>query len=130
MMNAILDTPYVYFEVEAGILKATYKKGLCIDLSMAKEIVRLRLEFTAGVSYPVLINNQGVVSIEKAARDYFTSAEATARLKAAAIIVKNPYQSLLGSFFVFIRKTAMPVRLFNQEEKAMAWLRHFIIVNP
>lgn len=69
-----LDTPYVYFEVKNNILFATYKKGLRIDLQIAKKIVEQRLEFMQGREMPVIVFDDGVISITKKARDYFGSA--------------------------------------------------------
>lgn len=45
-MHKFLDTLDVYYELQDGLLIGTYKKGLKINLEMAKEIVKRRLELT------------------------------------------------------------------------------------
>ena len=70
IMTPILDTDYVRFELEDDLLIATYKKGKKITLEVAQQIVRDRMEFTEGRTVLVLLQNQGVISFDKAARDY------------------------------------------------------------
>lgn len=68
-----LDTPYVHYEIRDKLLIGTFKKGLKIDLEIAKEIVKDRLSFTEGKMTVAMVYNQGVVSLDKKARDFFFS---------------------------------------------------------
>lgn len=122
-----LDTPYVNLRIEDSILVGTYKKDLHIDLDIAKQIVQCRLAFTRGKKMPSLIISQGVVSMDKPAREYLASNEAVEGLAASAIIVNSPFSSLLGNFFLKVNKTKIPVKIFSDIPKAEKWLRKFIV---
>lgn len=121
-----LDTPYVYFEIKNNILFATYKKGLRIDLAMAKKIVQQRLEFMLGRELPVIVFDDGVISISKKARDYFGSAEGNKNLKAGAIIKSTPFAAAISSFFLFVTKPSIPARAFTDVNAALEWLSKFV----
>lgn len=121
-----METPYVHLRVKDEILVGTYKKNVHIDLAIAKEIVRTRKSFTRGKTMPSLIMSEGVVSIDKAAREYFVSAEATEGLSATAIIVKTAFSRFLGNVFMQLNKSPMPVRIFSSLVQAEIWLQQFI----
>ena len=121
-----METPYVHLRVKDDILVGTYKKNVHIDLAIAKEIVRTRKSFTRGKMMPSLIMSEGVVSIDKAAREYFVSEEATEGLSATAIIVKTAFSRFLGNVFMQLNKSPMPVRIFSSMVQAEIWLQQFI----
>ena len=127
-MEKVLDTPYIHLKIEDGILTGTYKKGLKITVEIAKEIVESRLNFLEGRNYPTLILNQGVISMDKGAREFLSSAEAMKGIKAAAIILDSPFSSFLGNFFLNVNayKTTMPVKIFTSPHHAYKWLKKFV----
>lgn len=122
-----LDTPYVHLRIKDNILVGTYKKDLHIDLDIAKQIVCTRLSFTGGNKMPSLILSEGVVSIDKPAREYLASDEGVQGLTASAIIVNSPYSSFLGNFFRSVTKTNIPVKQFSAISRAEKWLQKFIV---
>lgn len=121
-----LDTPYVHLRIKDKILVGTYKKNIRINLEVAKEIVRARLSFTGNTKMPSLIISQGIVTIDKPAREYLSSDEATVGLIASAILVNSEFSSFLGIFFLTVNKTKMPVKIFSEISKAEKWLQQFI----
>jgi hypothetical protein len=124
-MSIETDTPYVHLELSDEILIATYKKGLQIDLEMAREIVRSRVDFTEGRELPVLILNEGVLTINKEAREYFASSEGTYGLSAAALILNSAFEFMLGFFFMNVNVAEIQSRIFKHEDKAVKWLKNF-----
>ena len=121
------ETPYVNLRIKDHILIGTYKKNLHIDLAVARDIVSSRLSFTGGEKMPSLIISQGVVSMDKPAREYLASDEAIVGLLASAIVVSSPFSSFLGNFFLFVNKTKMPVKIFTSVSSAEKWLQQFIL---
>jgi hypothetical protein len=122
---AKLDTPYVLYEIKDNILVATYKKGVKVNLEIARKIVSDRRQFLGNKSVPVMVINQGVLSMDKEARDYLSSAEANVGLKAGAIIMDSVFTSILSNFFLSVSKPNIPARMFTNQEQAMKWLRKF-----
>jgi hypothetical protein len=125
-MLSKFDTSYVYFEIKNNILFATYKKGLRIDLDMAKKIVKQRLDFMQGREMPVIVFDDGVISISKEARDYLGSSQGNKNLKAGAIIKSTPVAKAIASFFLFVTKPSIPARAFTDVDAALDWLSKFI----
>jgi len=122
------DITFARLLVKDKILEVTYKEGLHITYEIAEKIVRDRLSFTKGKKMAVIIKSQGVISIDKPAREYFASEKGIRDLSATAIIVNSDYSRLLGNFFVFVNKTKMPVKIFSDTQKAVKWLQQYIIL--
>lgn len=129
-METELDTPFVHFSIQDGLLIATYKKGLKINLSIAKPIVQSRLTFTGSRPLPVLILTEGHVKMDKEARDFLASERGTEGVSAAAMVLERPFDWALGSFFLYLRKPAMPTRVFSHRAPAMKWIRNFVDDKP
>ncbi len=47
-------------------------------------------------------------------------------VSAVALIVDTPLSRILGTFFLSVNKPPYPVRMFDDEESAVAWLRAFV----
>ena len=124
-MTKTLDTPYVHFELQDDLLICTYKKGLKLNLDMAKEIVTARLEFINYQPRLVLVYNQGVVSMDKKARDYLSSDIGVSGAIAGAIVLDTPFGSFLGNFYLSVTKPKIPLRIFSKTEAALQWLDKF-----
>ncbi|MCW3090010.1 MAG: hypothetical protein JWP81_1079 [Ferruginibacter sp.] len=121
-----LDTPYIHLRIQDNILVGTYKKNVSINLAIARQIVLDRLSFTEGKMYPSLIMSEGIISMDKPAREYLSSEQGTAGLVAAAIIANSPFSWMLGNFFMKVNKTSMPVKIFTKIPRAIGWLKTFI----
>lgn len=124
-MLSEFDTEYVYFEIKDNILFATYKKGLKVNLAIAREIVRARLAFTQGRKYPVIVFDAGVISMSKEARDYLKSPEGNKDLLAGAIIQNTPVAMAISNFFLFVSMPNIPAKTFTNVEAALRWLSKF-----
>ena len=124
-MDKILDTPYVYYELQDDLMIGTYKKDLKINLEIAKEIVKVRQEFANHSPVLGLIYNQGVIKMDKKAREYFASDEGVKGIIAAAIVVGSPFTTFLANFFVSVNKPKMPVRVFSNAADARKWLQRY-----
>lgn len=122
-----LDTRYVNLVIKDGILIGTYKKGLDINLEVAKEIVRIRILFTEGKKMPAMIKSEGIISMTKPARQFLASDEAITGLSASAIIVNSGFSRFLGNFFVQVNKTKLPVKIFSDVGRAEKWLHQFLV---
>ena len=124
-MPKVLDTPYVYYELQGDLLVVTYKKDLKVNPEMAKEIIRERHQFTDNKPVVLLVYNQGVVRMDKKAREYLSSGDGVEGIIAAGIVVGSPFTSFMANFFVSVNKPKMPVRVFSNSEDALTWLQKF-----
>jgi hypothetical protein len=125
MESGTLQTEHVDWTIKNGVLIAEYKKGKPITLIDAKIQVANRKEFTKGVNYPILIKDYGVLVVEKKAREYLASAEATEGIIAAAMVLTNVFSTFLGNYFMKINPPKMPVKAFKDEKQASLWLQQY-----
>lgn len=123
-MTKTLDTAYVHYELQDDVLIGTYKKGLKINLDIAKEIVKTRLEFIDFKPKLTLALNQGVISMTKEARDYLAD-EGIQGVLAGAIVLDSPVGSFIGNFYLLVSKPKVPARIFTKKEDAIKWLSKF-----
>jgi hypothetical protein len=128
-MNPTVENDFIHLELlPNGILIATYKRRTLVNLAMAKTIVKTRLDFTGRDPRPVLIYNQGVVKIDKSAREYVSSNDGIAGISAAAIIVDKASTSMIMNFILSMQRPEIPARMFplRKKDEAMAWLESFL----
>jgi hypothetical protein len=125
-MRKVQETPYIHFEIEGGILIGTYKPNILITLKYAKEIVAARIAFMNGAKMPILILNQGIIKMDKDARDYLASAGGIEGLKCAAILINSNFISLTVNFFLKVTKPKLVVKTFTDKQEALSWLKGFV----
>jgi hypothetical protein len=119
-------TPYLQLYIKNGILVGHYTQKLHINLAIAHDIVSSRLAFAKGKSYPTMIISHGIISMDRPAREYLSSASATKGLIATAIVVNSEFHRIVGNFFISVNRTPMPVRIFRDVARAEKWLQKFI----
>lgn len=120
-------TPYGHLEISNGIVILTYKKGMNLNLKAASSLVEERLELTRGQTYPALIDAEGIVTIDKKARDYFATERAQYGISAAALVCKSFYSRVLANFFLNLTASQrkIPAKIFRSRQKALLWLEKY-----
>jgi hypothetical protein len=119
-----LVTPYVSFEIKDDILYVTYFSGNIITIDITKEIVKQRLEYINGKSYPLLVVFEGITAMDKRSRDY-SSKEGSEGVLAGALLTNSVYAEFFGNFFLRLTKPEIPARLFTDKQEALKWLEQF-----
>lgn len=128
MKNKTWDSKYVHFELCDGILIGIYKRNLVIVKEIAEEIVRDRLLFCEGKSYPTLADIRIMKSIDKESREYLGTPAGIEGIKAGALLTDSVFSTFLGNFFLkieFLNKSHFPTRLFTDKDKAIEWLKQY-----
>ncbi|MES2286254.1 MAG: hypothetical protein V4547_11240 [Bacteroidota bacterium] len=120
----ILETKYVKIWIADGILYCTFANDLDVDIEIAKSAVESRINFSKGISYPLLVDMKGIRSFTKEARDY-AGKEGARLIKAGALVVDSALTKTLGNLFLLINKPNVPTKLFTDEKEAKEWLQHF-----
>jgi hypothetical protein len=124
-MRKNLETEAVFFEMDEGILIATYKPHVKITLKQAKAIVEQRLLFIDNTPRPTLVFNSGTLKADKSARDFFSSEDGVAGIKCAALMVNSNFSSLMLTFFLKITKPKLLVKTFTDKKEALTWLSNY-----
>ena len=111
-------------EYKDGILYFNYLPNATITIDVAKEIVKRRLEYTEGASYPLFVTGEGLRAMDKVSRDYFAK-EGVKGVLAAALVTNSVYTEFFGNMFLRITQTSIPSKLFTNKEEALHWLEQF-----
>ena len=105
--------------VEEGMVRCDWTEGATISPADAQAVLDAFVTLTANVATPVLVDLRKVAAVDREARRMFASTTATNR---QALLVGSPLSRTLGNFFVKLSRPAMPVKLFDDEAAAIAWL--------
>lgn len=118
---------FMNYEIRDGIIIATYKENVNIDLEAAKVSVQERINLCDGKNYPLMVDGTTVTSVTKEARDYFGSDTGSYLLSASAIYTNSLLATYLANFMIAVNlmKSPIPVKLFTDKKKAIIWLKKF-----
>lgn len=103
------------------IVICTFAKGSVVDIQTAKQMVKERLEFQKGNSYPLMIRLNGLKFASSEARNYMKK-EGQQGIKAGAFIVSNPVERIILNFLLTISTPHVPTKSFTNEKEALNWL--------
>lgn len=105
----------------SGLVCVRVREGAELGVEEMREI-RAAHESLTSVPGPVLIDLRLVRSMSREAQSYAARPDLAPRIERGAILLGNPVSVLLGNFFLFISRPAVPTRLFRSEDVARAWL--------
>lgn len=115
---------YIDMTIEDGIFCMYYHPLNSMNLEVAKSIVKERLTFVNGISYPCLFDLTKVKEATKEARDYMAD-KGNDLVLASAILVNSPLLKMGANFFIMVNKPKSPTRMFTSKESAIEWLGQF-----
>ncbi len=108
---------------EDGLLRCTVK-NIHQTAEIAQDSMRIFRELAAGKPRPAVIDTTAARSLSKEARAAYTGPTAADAFGAVALVSggSNLVRGLVN-FVIFVGKPAMPTRLFDTLEEALAWAR-------
>jgi hypothetical protein len=118
-----IENDFIKLWVEDEVVYGEYKSNVVIDLDAAKKIVIDRIALSNGTDYPTLSYIDGLSSVTKEARDYFSKGDGIKHMKRLALITTSPISRIVGNFWMQISRPTVPTRLFSSEEDALNWLK-------
>ena len=107
-----------------GVLRYVCAEGAVITVTDADEQIAEAARLTDGRKVPWLVDYRRIEHADHDARSRFATPEAAGLTSAMAILVGSTVGRLLGEFFARIQRPPYPVRLFDSEGEALAWLRN------
>ncbi|HEU4791809.1 MAG TPA: hypothetical protein VFS71_19145 [Flavobacterium sp.] len=119
------ENDYARFWIADGILFFLYKPDTIIDLKVAQCVVTDRIHFQNERSYPVLCDIRGVISTEKAGRDYLAQS-GSILTQAVGLIVHEKVLLTISNFYLQVSKPSVPTQIFTKEDDALVYLKQFI----
>lgn len=112
------------FILEAGIAKVVLKEDYEMKVNDLHEMNDVLLKLGNGTKLKVLFTAGLYTTYSQEAIKDSTNPEYYKYNLADAYVVKTLHQRLLATFYINIMKPPIPVKYFDKEEKALAWLRN------
>lgn len=106
-----------------GIMYTVGKENAEVNLEDAKENTRIIEEYYYGKKFPLFVDGRNVKSISKEARDHFSLKGRESVINCFAMIVSSPLSRIIANFFIGINRPTVPVKMFDDEKKAVEWLK-------
>ncbi len=103
-----------------GLLEIVWTPHLTSGIEDAVAAIRAMIELTDGRPTPLLVHIQDAGPQDRAARMEFSRRGEV--VSAVALIVGNPLSRMMGTFILNVSKPEVPIRLFDDEVAAVAWL--------
>jgi hypothetical protein len=111
---------------EDGICRTKAKPQAEITIKEALENSIAVNGFFKDKKFPLLVDSRNVKSMSRDARNYFSTNGRETKINSFAILVKSPLSRVIGNFFMGLNKPEVPAKLFDNEDKAVEWLKNFL----
>lgn len=120
-MKTRAQNNYAEVWIEKGILHFVYGHIENLTLSIAKQLLKLRLSIQNHKSYPVLCDLSQVLQAEKDAMDYLAK-EGSTQATAVALLVNYPHSKVTAEFYLITSLPNVPTQVFEDKLKALQFL--------
>ena len=107
-----------------GIVHLVLASGTVLTLEDAVAAVAAVTRLTGGRRSPLLVDVRDAGQVDRAGRHELSRQEKV--VSAVAAIVGTPLSRMMGNLIINVSRPQMPVRLFDDEASALAWLQTFL----
>lgn len=108
------------FWLEDGVIKSRVKEPVAFTAELVRESMEAMAALSGGEPHPRLAFMDGVMFVDRAARDMYAGSEL---ISAMALVAELHDSKFVSEFASATTPTPFPVRIFASEEEAMAWLK-------
>lgn len=110
---------------EEGIIMVRAFPGAYSNREDAEAAIDAAKMLAGDKKYPVLIDIREGLGASRDSFKIYSGEKAASMCKAAALIKGTPLSNMMANFFIGIYKTKYPMKLFDDPEKAIEWLKTF-----
>ena len=127
----VIVLPATYVWKKNQLIYIYPKPNKIFDIKLAKEQTRAvsDLFIVRGKKYALICDVRKAKQIDNETRGYYSSEEASKDLYAFVFIVDSIFSQLIANFFVNLKSMPIPVRMFNNFNKAQNWLNDLKVRN-
>jgi hypothetical protein len=109
-----------------GLLVVHVNAHVDVGLEEVKMMVAAGNELTGGKKAPLLMIIGEFGSFSKEAREFSANPEKENIATAVAYVINSIGLKLIANFYIRVNKPPKPVKVFNNEEDAVNWLKSFL----
>ena len=108
-----------------GLVEIAWVPHVPSGLEDAIASIAAMTELTGGRPAPLMVDTTHAGPQDRAARMEYIHRQGI--VTAVALIVGNPLSRMMATFFINVSKPEVPVRLFEDEAQAVAWLKEHLV---
>ena len=108
-----------------GVVEIAWAPHVPSGIEDARATIAAMAELTGGRAAPLLVHTTHAGPQDRAARMEFIRRQEV--VAAVALIVGNPLSRMMATFFINVSKPEVPIRLFEDEAVALAWLKEHLV---
>ncbi|GAA3622772.1 DUF7793 family protein [Flavivirga jejuensis] len=123
-MQTYFQNTYAKYIIKDSILHITYKEGVFLDITAAKEIVKDRIVMQNGKALPVLCDTRLMKDSTKSARDYL-ALEGSTLVKAVAFVTEPSVSEFVIKIYIRTSNPPVKTEIFSQISDAKEYLLAF-----
>lgn len=110
--------------IEKDILYFVYSRIEVLNLSTAKQLLKMRLSIQNNKKYPVLCDLRQVIHAEIDAMDYLAK-EGSIQATAVALLVNYTHSRFTAEFYLTTSLPKAPTQIFEDRSKALDFLSNY-----
>lgn len=118
------ENAFAKFWISDEVLFFQYKSNTIIDLKVAQLVVTDRIHFQRERAYPILCDLRGVVTTDKAGRDYLAQFGSVLAI-AVGLVVHESHLVAISNFYLEVNKPVVPTQIFSTDIDALQYLQDF-----
>jgi hypothetical protein len=111
--------------MDGGVALVVITSDEAFDGEDAHHLLEVLGEISDGRRVPMLADLRKLRTVTAEARKVMASQRANERLSAAAALVSNPLNRMIGQFFLRLNHPPFELRLFDEFGEAAMWARKF-----
>jgi hypothetical protein len=108
---------------EDGIVRVHVSPGARLTLAETKENLATLDELQIEDQRPLLVDIREMHYIDRESRELFASATG---VSAVAVLIGSPISKVIGSLFIGLNRTSVPIKLCTSESEAIEWLKGYL----
>lgn len=112
----------IKLEIIDGIMWGTFKDGVIITKEMSSKIIRERIKFSNGKSYPVMADCTGVKYWTMSSRNHDMKKQAYDLIDFTAVLVSSVIVPILWKYTSLLFPPPVPCKVFSSKEEALKWM--------
>lgn len=108
-----------------GVAEIAWAPHVPSGIEDARAVIDAMSQLTGGGAAPLLVHTTDAGPQDRAARMEFIRRQDV--VAAVALVVGNPLSRMMATFFINVSKPDVPIRLFEDADAALAWLRGHVV---
>lgn len=108
-----------------GVCEIAWAPHVPSGIEDARAVVTAMSELTGGRAAPLLVHTTDAGPQDRAARMEFIRRQEV--VSVVALVVGNALSRMMATFFINVSKPDVPIRLFEDETAALAWLKGHVV---